>query len=81
MTDLLKKVIAESEKLPAESQNAIADRLIADLKDEIEWVNRFAATTDSQWDRIAEMAQREINAGEIKPLDDLLSSPDDKPRN
>lgn len=78
MTDLLKKVIAEIEKLPEESQDAIAARLIADLNDELEWANRFAATTDSQWNKIAEMAQREINAGEIKPLDDLLSSPDDK---
>ena len=49
MTDLLKKVIAEIEKLPEESQDAIAARLIADLKDELEWENRFAATTDSQW--------------------------------
>ncbi|WP_017740625.1 hypothetical protein [Scytonema hofmannii] len=34
MTELLRRVIAELEKLPDEQQNEIATRLLAELKDE-----------------------------------------------
>lgn len=34
MTELLRKVFAEIEKLPAEKQNAIASRLLAELEQE-----------------------------------------------
>ncbi len=34
MTELLRKVVAEIEKLPEERQNAIASRLLAELEQE-----------------------------------------------
>lgn len=44
MTELLRQVVAEIEKLPAEQQDAIATRLLAELKDEQAWENSFAGT-------------------------------------
>jgi hypothetical protein len=68
MTELLQLAIAEIEKLPAEEQNAIATCLLAELKDEQAWKMGFAATTDHQWDSLAEMVRQEIADGEITPL-------------
>ena len=72
MTELLKQAIAAIEKLPDEIQDAIAARLLAELADEKAWLERFAATTDAQWDRMAEMARQEIAAGDTSPLDDVF---------
>jgi len=72
MTELLKQAIAEIEKLPEDVQDAIAARLLAELADEKGWAARFAATTDAQWDRMAEMVRREITAGDTFALDDLF---------
>jgi len=62
MTKLLERVIAEIEKLPEDTQDAIAARLLADLTDEQEWAARFAATSDAQWERMAAMVRQEIAA-------------------
>lgn len=72
MTRLLEQAIAEIEKLPEDVQEAIAARLLAELADEEGWMARFAATTDAQWDRMAEMVRREIAAGATLPLDDVF---------
>ena len=72
MTKLLQRVIAELEKLSEEEQDAIATRLLAELEDERGWKVRFEATTDNQWDRLAEMVRQEIAAGEITPLGDVF---------
>ena len=74
MTELLRQVVAEIEKLPAEKQDAIATRLLAELKDEQGWENRFAATTNKQWDKLAQMVRQEIADGETSPLDDVFPS-------
>jgi hypothetical protein len=60
MTELLQQIIVEIEKLPADQQDAIASRLMAELKDEKAWVSRFEATTDEQWDQLADMVRQEI---------------------
>lgn len=60
MTELLRQVFAEIEKLPAEQQDAIATRLLAELKDEQAWEKRFKATTDKQWNKLAQMVRQEI---------------------
>lgn len=68
MTELLRQVVAEIEKLPDEQQNAKeapvslvnATRLLADLKDEQAWENSFAATTNEQWDKLAQMVRQEL---------------------
>lgn len=72
MTRLLERVIAEIEKLPEEEQDALAQRLLTDLSDEQAWAARFDATTDDQWDRLAEAARQEIAAGDTVPLDDVF---------
>jgi len=72
MTTLLQQAIAEIEKLPAEGQDAIATRIIADLADERAWATRFGATNDDQWERLAQRARREIASGETTPLDDVF---------
>ena len=68
MTELLRQVVAEIEKLPDEEQDANeapaklvnATRLFTELKDEQAWENRFAATTHEQWDKLAQMVRLEI---------------------
>jgi hypothetical protein len=72
MTELLQRAIAEIEKLPAEDQDAIAKRILADLADEEAWAAGFHATTDQQWDRLADAVRREIAAGDTTPLDDIF---------
>jgi len=71
MTELLEQAITEIGKLPAEEQDAIAARILAELADEQEWTTRFNATTDQQWDRLSERARKEIRAG-TDPLEDVL---------
>ena len=72
MTELLQRAITEIEKLPIDEQNAIASRWLAELEDEQAWKSRFQATTDDQWDRLAEMVHQEIAAGEIDLLEDVF---------
>lgn len=72
MTKLFEQAIAVIEKLPEDAQDAIAARLLADLAAEKGWTERFAETTDAQWDRMATMVRREIAAGEVAPLDDVF---------
>ena len=72
MRELLQRAIAEVEKLPVETQDAIATRLLAEVTDERDWATRFEATTDAQWDSLAEMARRAITGGSATPLEDLF---------
>lgn len=55
MTELLCYIVAELEKLPDDLQDAIATRLLAELKDEQAWATKFESTTDEQWGRLAAM--------------------------
>lgn len=72
MTELLERAIAQLKTLPADEQDAIAARLLAELEDEQVWKARFESTTDDQWDRIAEMLRQEIADGEITPLAEVF---------
>jgi hypothetical protein len=72
MTTLLQRAIAEAEKLPAEDQDAIASRLLAEVEDERQWSARFAATTDQHWDRLVAEVRRDIAAGGTRPLDEVF---------
>ena len=74
MTELLQQAIAQIQKLPADQQDAIAARFLAELQDEQKWEARFAATTDDQWDQMAEMVRQEIARGETAPLDEVFPS-------
>jgi hypothetical protein len=72
MTELLQRAIAEIQQLPAEEQDAIAARILAELEDERAWTAQFAATTDDQWVRMADEVRREIAAGGTVPLDEVV---------
>jgi len=72
MTELLRQAISEIQKLPADQQDAIASRLIAELKDEQKWTEQFESTTDNQWDRLADTVRQEIASGDTVPLNEVL---------
>lgn len=72
MTELLRQAIAQIEKLPADQQDVIAARFLAELQDEQKWETRFAATTDNQWDQMAAMVRQEITEGKTVPLDEVF---------
>ena len=72
MADLLEQVVAEIQKLPADQRDAIAARILTDLKDDQAWTERFEATTDEQWDRLAEATRREIAVGDAVPINDVF---------
>ncbi len=72
MTTLLEQALAAIESLPADAQDAIASRLLAEIADERAWTHRFAATTESQWDRLADSARQEISTGDLVPLDEVV---------
>ena len=61
MADLLEQVVAEIQKLPADQRDAIAARILTDLKDDQAWTERFEATTDEQWDRLAEAVRADYD--------------------
>jgi hypothetical protein len=65
MTELMRRALAEIEKLPADAQDAVATRILADLADDHAWEAQFEATSDNQWTRLAEMARREMEGDTI----------------
>ncbi len=77
MNERLQRAFAETKKLPAEDQDAIAVRLLAEVDDERRWNARFAATADDQWDRMVAEVRGDISAERISPLDDVI--PPDEP--
>jgi hypothetical protein len=72
MRELLQRAITAIEKLPADAQDAIATRLLAEAADGQAWTAQFAATTDAQWDRMAESVRRAVAGGDSAPLDDVF---------
>ncbi|PSB23905.1 hypothetical protein [Stenomitos frigidus] len=74
MTELLERAIAQLKTLPAEEQDAIAARFLAEIEDERTWKAQFEATTNDQWDRIAATVRQEITAGDTTPLAEVFPS-------
>jgi hypothetical protein len=72
MTTRLQRAVAEVEKLPAEDQDAIAARLLAEVDNQRQWDARFASTTDDQWDRLVAEVRRDVAEGGTLPLDDVF---------
>jgi hypothetical protein len=72
MTALLEQAMAEIEKLPADAQDAIATRFLAEVADEQAWAASFATTTDAQWDHLAESVRHEIAASDVVQLEDVF---------
>ena len=65
MTELLERVIEQLKVLPADEQDAIATRFLAEIEDERAWKISFASTTNDQWDNLAAMVRQEITAEDI----------------
>jgi hypothetical protein len=74
MTELLERVIEQLKILPADEQDAIATRFLAEIEDERVWKISFFKTTNDQWDNLAAMVRQEITAGEFSPLESLFPS-------
>jgi hypothetical protein len=55
-------------KLPDNTQDAAATRILTDLADEQAWAAQFEATSAEQWNRLAEIARQDIAAGNTTPL-------------
>jgi hypothetical protein len=72
MTELLERVIAQLKTLPADEQDAIAARLLAEMEDEQAWKAQFESTTDDQWDQMADMVRQEIAASDTAPLAEVF---------
>lgn len=68
----VRRVVAIIEKLPPDEQDAVYERIAAELTDAAEWEARFAATTEDQWDKMEEMVRREIAIGNSVPLEDAF---------
>ncbi len=71
-SELLQRAISELAKLPEKEQNAIAERLLAELEDERVWSAQFEATTDDQWDRLAESVRYEISTNDTTPIEEVF---------
>jgi DnaJ-domain-containing protein 1 len=66
MTELLRRVVAEIERLPAEEQDAIAERLQREME-EREWAERVAKPGSQRFlEALAAEARREDASGEAK---------------
>lgn len=37
------------------------------------WESQFRETSEAQWDKLADLARQEIAAGDVVPLEDILS--------
>jgi hypothetical protein len=71
VTELLKKAFDAVSKLPPESQDAIAARMLMELEDEERWDEAFASSQDGLA-RMADEAIGEFKAGKTVPLEDIL---------
>jgi hypothetical protein len=71
MTELLRKAIEAVSKLPPESQDAIAARMLMELEDEERWDEAFARSQD-HLTRMADEAIDEFKTGKTVPLEDIL---------
>ena len=68
----VRRVVAIIEKLPPDEQDAVSERIAAELTDDAEWDARFDSTTEEQWDKIEDMVRREIAMGNSVPLEDAF---------
>ena len=71
MAELLKKAFAAVSKLPPETQDAIAARVLMELEDESRWDEAFARSQD-ELARMAHEAIVEFKAGKTAPLEHIL---------
>ena len=68
MTDLIERVLAEINKLPAQEQDALAAWILEELASERRWMDAFDASQDLLAE-LADEALSEHHAGKTLPLD------------
>ena len=73
---ILRQAVSEFEKLSTDEQNVIAARWLEELKDEQIWSEKFAATTDEQWEGLIESVEQDITKGNVTSLGDFLNEDD-----
>jgi len=64
MTRLLEQALAELQKLPPASQDAMAAIILDELADERRWDETFARSQD-QLKQLADQAREQIRAGQV----------------
>ncbi len=67
MTQLLRRVLAEVQKLSHAEQDAIATLILEELADERRWDEAFAGSQD-KLARLAEKVRADIRAGRIRDV-------------
>lgn len=67
MTQLLRRVLAEVQKLSDAEQDAIATLILEELADERRWDEAFAGSQD-KLARLAEKVRADIRAGRIRDV-------------
>ena len=68
----VRRVVAIIEKLSPDEQDAVSERIAAELTDDAEWDARFDATTEEQWDKMEEMVRRDVSARGNAPIENAL---------
>jgi hypothetical protein len=70
MTTLLSKAIKRIEALPQEIQDEIAEQLLEDVENELQW-QKALAKPQPKLDKLAEKALQESTAGKSKKIKSL----------
>jgi hypothetical protein len=73
MTELLERAITALKKLPADNQNAIATRLLAEIANEQKWFAYFSNTMDTQTDDLADLREQELTIALAQSNADLAA--------
>jgi hypothetical protein len=72
MTRLLLTAIVRLQKLPAAQQDEIATRILDDLRAEELWDEKFAGTTDAEWENLLQEIDLAVDEEESTSMDDFL---------
>ncbi len=73
MTDTLRQAVAKAEALPAPDQDALAAILLDEIESEARWDKLFARPeSETLLARMAAEAMREYDAGQTRPMGDVL---------
>ncbi|HHB90732.1 MAG TPA: hypothetical protein ENK60_05445 [Anaerolineae bacterium] len=73
MMTLLEQLLEKASQLPSEEQEALARRWLQELEDELIWEEKFTATSEEAWGKMAARVERAIENGESEPLEALLA--------
>jgi hypothetical protein len=75
MTEYLRKVVDQLATLPESEQDAYAEQIEADLQERARIAAQLADPQETDLDYLLDQADREIAAGQVFDLDELLREP------